>query len=80
MMEPILRRHGHSWGERGMNVASLDHAMWWHRFARADEWMPLAQRPSASSARGLSSGSVTRDGTMIATTVQEGMMRLPEFH
>ena len=82
MMEPILRRHGRSWGERGMNVASLDHAMWWHRFARADEWILYTQTsPSASSARGLSIGKMfTRDGTMIATTVQEGMMRLPEFH
>ncbi|MDT0119805.1 acyl-CoA thioesterase II [Kocuria marina subsp. indica] len=82
MMEPILRRHGRSWGERGMNVASLDHAMWWHRYARADEWILYTQTsPNASSARGLAIGKMfTRDGTMIATTVQEGMMRLPEFH
>ena len=82
MMEPILRRHGRSWGERGMNVASLDHAMWWHRYARADEWILYTQTsPSASSSRGLAIGKMfTRDGTMIATTVQEGMMRLPEFH
>ena len=82
MMEPILRRHGKSWVEPGMNVASLDHAMWWHRYARADEWILYTQTsPSASSARGLAIGKMfTRDGTMIATTVQEGMMRLPEFH
>ena len=82
MMEPILRCHGKSWVEPGMNVASLDHAMWWHRYARADEWILYTQTsPSASSARGLSIGKMfTQDGTMIATTVQEGMMRLPEFH
>ena len=82
MMEPILRRHGKSWVEPGMNVASLDHAMWWHRYARADEWILYTQTsPSASSSRGLAIGKMfTRDGTMIATTVQEGMMRLPEFH
>lgn len=81
MLEPVLRRHGKSWTEPGMNVASLDHAMWWHRPARADEWILYVQSsPNASSARGLGVGRMfTRDGRLIATTAQEGMMRLPEF-
>lgn len=81
MLEPVLRRHGKSWVEPGLNVASLDHAMWWHRDARADEWILYVQAsPSASSARGLGVGRMfTQDGTLIATTAQEGMMRLPEF-
>lgn len=82
MLEPVLRRHGKSWVEPGLNVASLDHAMWWHRDARADEWILYVQAsPSASSARGLGVGRMfTQDGLLIATTAQEGMMRLPEFH
>lgn len=82
MLEPVLRRHGKSWVEPGLNVASLDHAMWWHRFARADEWILYVQNsPSASSSRGLGMGRMfTRDGALIATTAQEGMIRLPEFH
>ena len=82
LLEPVLRRHGLYWAKPGLKVASLDHAMWWHRYARADEWILYTQTsPSASSSRGLAIGKMfTRDGTMIATTVQEGMMRLPEFH
>ena len=81
MLEPVLRRHGKSWVEPGLNVASLDHAMWWHRDARADEWILYVQAsPSASSARGLGVGRMfTQDGALIATTAQEGMMRLPDF-
>lgn len=81
MLEPILRRHGKSWLEAGLTMASLDHAMWWHRFARADEWILYVQTsPNASSARGLGLGRMfTRDGALIATTAQEGMIRLPEF-
>ena len=64
-----------------MNLASLDHAMWWHREARADEWILYVQSsPNASSARGLGVGRMfARDGRLIATTAQEGMMRFPEF-
>ncbi|HST73540.1 MULTISPECIES: acyl-CoA thioesterase [Kocuria] len=81
LLEPILRLHGKTWLEPGMNIASLDHAMWWHREARADEWILYVQSsPNASSARGLGVGRMfRRDGTLIATTAQEGMMRFPEF-
>jgi acyl-CoA thioesterase-2 len=52
--------------------------MWWHRPARADEWVLFVQSsPSASGARGLSLGRIyTRDGELVATVAQEGMIRL----
>jgi acyl-CoA thioesterase-2 len=58
--------------------ASLDHLMWFHRPFRADEWMLYAMdSPSASGARGFNRGQVfARDGTLIASVAQEGLMRL----
>ncbi len=57
--------------------ASLDHAMWFHRPFRADEWLLYHQSsPSASGARGLSVGYVFRaDGALVATVMQEGLIR-----
>lgn len=80
LLEPILRRHGLSWITPGMSVASLDHAMWWHRPFRVDEWLLYVQQsPSASGARGLASGRVfNRAGQLVATVAQEGMLRLPD--
>lgn len=79
LLEPVLRRHGLYWAKPGMKVASLDHAMWWHREARADEWLLYIQRsPSAQSSRGLGAGAIyTRDGALVATVAQEGMVRRP---
>ncbi|MCV2396213.1 acyl-CoA thioesterase II [Actinotalea sp. M2MS4P-6] len=79
MLEPVLRRHGASWASRDLSVASLDHAMWWHRPARADEWLLYVQSsPSAQGGRGLGSASVyDRAGALVATIAQEGMVRLP---
>jgi len=79
LLESVLRRHGLSWGNPGMKTASLDHAMWFHRWARADEWLLYAQEsPSASGARGMGMGRIfTADGVLVASTAQEGMMRLP---
>jgi acyl-CoA thioesterase-2 len=53
--------------------------MWFHRAARADEWLLYAQEsPSASGARGMGLGRIfTADGVLVASTAQEGMMRLP---
>lgn len=80
LLEPVLRRHGLSWVTEGMSVASLDHAMWWHRKARADEWLLYVQdSPSASGSRGLSFGRIfDRSGQLIATVAQEGMVRTPK--
>lgn len=80
LLEPVLRQHGVYWAKPGMKVASLDHAFWWHRDARADEWLLyLQQSPSAQSARGLGTGSIySRDGRLVATVAQEGMVRAPQ--
>ncbi|WP_120522044.1 acyl-CoA thioesterase [Arthrobacter celericrescens] len=80
ILEPILRGNGLSWMTPGMSVASLDHAMWWHRPVRVDEWLLYVQEsPSAQGARGLSTGKIfSRDGVHVATVAQEGMLRLPE--
>jgi acyl-CoA thioesterase-2 len=80
IMEPVLRRHGLAWATPGLKVASLDHAMWWHRFGRVDEWMLYVQdSPSAQGGRGLSTGSIySREGLLLATVAQEGMVRIPK--
>ena len=77
ILESILRRHGLTWGTPGLKVASLDHAMWWHRFARVDDWLLYVQEsPSATGGRGLALGRIfTRDGALVASVAQEGMVR-----
>lgn len=79
ILEPVLRRHGLSWMTPGLSVASLDHAMWWHRPARVDEWLLYVQEsPSAQGARGLSTGKIfNRQGLHVASVAQEGMVRVP---
>ncbi|KAB1645636.1 MULTISPECIES: acyl-CoA thioesterase [unclassified Pseudoclavibacter] len=79
--EPILRRHGIPWAYPGLNTASLDHAMWFHRQARADEWVLYVQEsPTAQGGRGLTEGRMfTQGGDLIATVAQEGLVRLPQF-
>jgi acyl-CoA thioesterase II len=80
MLEPVLRRHGQSWVTPGLSMASLDHAMWWHRRARVDEWLLYVQSsPSAQGGRGLTAARVyDRDRRLVASIAQEGMVRLPE--
>ncbi len=79
LLESILRPHGLSWVQPGMSVASLDHAMWWHRPLRVDEWLLYVQSsPSASGARGLAAGRIySREGELVASVAQEGMIRVP---
>jgi len=78
MLEPLLRRHGASWATRDMAFASLDHAMWWHRQARADEWLLFVQdAPTAQGGRGLTGTWIfSEDGRLVASASQEGMFRL----
>ncbi len=79
LLQPVLRRHGLTLGADGLKVASLDHAMWWHRPARVDQWLLYVLRsPSASGARGLGFGRIfTRDGVLACSVAQEGMIRAP---
>ncbi|WGW10453.1 acyl-CoA thioesterase II [Saxibacter everestensis] len=79
LLEPILRRHGVKWLTPGLKIASLDHAMWWHRPVDVGQWLAYVQTsPSAGGGRGLSTGRIfTTDGTLVATVAQEGMVRVP---
>ncbi|WP_382304226.1 acyl-CoA thioesterase [Herbiconiux sp. UC225_62] len=80
ILEPVMRRHGIAWGRPDLKMASLDHAMWWHRFARADEWLLYTQNsPSAGGGRGFALGSIyDRGGRLIASVAQEGMLRIAD--
>ncbi|WP_159500047.1 acyl-CoA thioesterase II [Microbacterium sp. 18062] len=79
IQESILRAHGLTWTTPGLSVASLDHAMWWHRAARVDEWLLYVQEsPTARGGRGLATGRIyTRDGALVASVAQEVMVRVP---
>ncbi|NNF51361.1 MAG: acyl-CoA thioesterase II [Gammaproteobacteria bacterium] len=70
--------HGISFLQGNVQMASLDHAMWFHRQARLDQWLLYAlDSPSASGARGLARGRIfTADGLLVASTAQEGLIRL----
>ncbi len=70
--------HGVSFMQQDFQGASLDHAMWFHREFRADDWLLYSQdSPSASGARGFNRGSIfTRDGVLVASATQEGLIRL----
>jgi len=80
IQESILRAHGVYWALPGLKVASLDHAMWWHRPARVDEWLLYVQEsPNAKGGRGLATGRIyTEDGTFVASVAQEIMVRVPD--
>jgi acyl-CoA thioesterase-2 len=79
LLEAVLVHHGLAWGFDPVVSASLDHAMWFHRPFRADEWFLYdMSSPSASGGRGLAMGQIyARDGRHIVTVVQEGMTRVP---
>jgi acyl-CoA thioesterase-2 len=79
LLEPILRGHGIPWSSPGLKAASLDHAMWFHRFGRVDEWCLYVQEsPSAGGGRGLALGRIySRSGVLLASVAQEGMVRVP---
>ncbi len=70
--------HGISLLQRNVQVASLDHAMWFHRPFRIDEWLLYAcDSPTAEGGRGLARGMLySEDGRLVASTAQEGLIRL----
>jgi acyl-CoA thioesterase-2 len=78
LLDTTMLPHGLIWEDEGKgSQASLDHAMWFHRPFRADDWLLYDQQsPSASGARGLATGTIfTRDGTLVVSVVQEGLIR-----
>jgi len=77
LLDASLVAHGRTVFERSIQAASLDHALWFHRPFRADEWLLYSQdSPSASGARGFSRGLIfTREGTLVASVAQEGLIR-----
>jgi acyl-CoA thioesterase-2 len=78
LLDSVLARHGVYWDTDKVLGASLDHALWFHRPFRADEWFLYdSASPTASGARGLATGRFfAADGTLIATVVQEGLLRV----
>ena len=77
LLGSTMQPHAVTWLTPGMQVASLDHAMWLHRPFRFDDWLLYdIDSPSAQGARGLAHGRwFTRDGVLVASTVQEGLIR-----
>jgi acyl-CoA thioesterase-2 len=77
LIATALRPHGVSWLTPGMQVASLDHVMWFHRPFRVDEWLLyVLDSPSAHGGRGLARGRVfSQDGKLVASVMQEGLVR-----
>lgn len=77
LLGSTLVPHGIDFYTPGMQMASLDHTIWFHRPFRADEWWLYDQvSPSASGGRGLAIGRVfTQDGTLVASVAQEGLIR-----
>jgi acyl-CoA thioesterase II len=69
--------HGATWLTPGMQVASIDHVMWFHQPFRCDQWLlHVMESPAASGARGLVRGRIfTQDGRLVASTGQEGLIR-----
>jgi acyl-CoA thioesterase-2 len=77
LLDTALIAHGKSIFQRSMQVASLDHALWFHRPFRADEWLLYAQdSPNTGGARGLTRGLIyTQSGRLVASVAQEGLIR-----
>jgi acyl-CoA thioesterase-2 len=78
LLDTTVLPFGLSWESPGMQMASLDHAMWFHRPFRADEWLLYTQHAvSTASARGLATGGIfTAEGRLAVSVVQEGLIRI----
>ena len=79
-MGTAMQPHAISSWSRDMQVASLDHSLWYHRPLRMDDWLLYAMdSPSASGSRGLSRGQIfNRAGELVASVTQESLMRKVE--
>lgn len=78
LIDTAVRPHGLSWTDENFQVASLDHAMWFHRPFKMDDWLLYSQdSPFSGGARGLSRGAFyTEKGELISSVAQEGLIRL----
>jgi len=78
LLDTATLPHAVSFTQNNMQMASLDHAMWFHRPFRADEWLLYVQdSPSASGARGLNRGLIyDQKGRLVASAAQEGLIRI----
>lgn len=79
LLDPILRQHGVPWATPGLKGASLDHAMWFHRPFRVDEWLLYTlESPISGNGRGLTHGKFfNAEGELVASVSQESTFRLP---
>jgi len=77
LIDTAVMPHGIAWSDDGHQMASLDHAMWFHRPFRADAWLLYDQHsPNAYGARGFTMGHLfTREGELVVSVVQEGLVR-----
>jgi acyl-CoA thioesterase-2 len=77
LLDSVRLPHANRWDRTPGTMASLDHALWFHRPFRADEWFLYDQHsPSAHGARGLATGKIfSQDGRLICSVVQEGLIR-----
>jgi acyl-CoA thioesterase-2 len=77
LLDTALVKHGRILFDPTLMLASLDHAIWFHRDFRADDWLLYAQdSPSAEGGRALCRGNIfTRDGVLVASVAQEGLVR-----
>ncbi len=82
LLDSVLLANGLSWSDGRTVGASLDHAMWFHRPFRADEWLLYSQEsPVAAGARGLARGELfARGGELVVSVVQEGLIRTAGPH
>jgi acyl-CoA thioesterase-2 len=80
LLDTSLYPHGKKVFDNDLQVASLDHSMWFHRPVDLNDWLLFAQdSPSSSGSRGLARGSLyTQSGELIASTAQEGLIRLKD--
>ncbi|MFW2389594.1 MAG: acyl-CoA thioesterase [Polyangiales bacterium] len=78
LLEASFNQHGHSFLTEKLIIASLDHAIWFHQPLRADDWMLyVTESPRSSGGRGLNFGHIySKDGALVASVAQEGLMRI----
>ena len=81
LLDTCYRPHAIGWGNSNFQVASLDHAMWFHRRFKTDEWLLYAQdSPNSGGARGFNRGTIyTKQGELVASVAQEGLIRLHDM-